>query len=158
MHVIHALFVLGGNFRIIQEPDSDEDPTTDSSPASQHANQVTKVNGTHTTVVPVYSSVDDDQPSERNSRRKRNHSLTTTNFHFPHYSSHSSSRLSNSSSDDDTSSDDNSFYSIHKRQKQMENNQSHVERTPSPAQEPKNSELGTPDSGIVSTPGNTTPR
>lgn len=168
----------GANFRIVQTPDSDDEPTPDSSPVLQNIQTpITKVNGTHaTTTAPAYSSgVDDDQPSERNSRRKRNHSLTTANYHFTNYSSHSSSRLSNSSSsdDDDTSSDDSSlpFFSNHlsktKRPKQNNNNEnadtSHasilrMERTPSGSRDPKDCELATPDSGIGSTPGSSTSR
>lgn len=163
-------FELGANFRIVQTPDSDDEPTPDSSPASQNVQApAIKVNGVHSTnTAPAYSSgVDDDQPSERNSRRKRNHSLTTTNYHFTNYSSHSSSRLSNSSSDDgDTSSDDSSLpFSSNqrsKRPKQQENNETtallRLERTPSRSRDPKDCELTTPDSGIGSTPGSSTSR
>lgn len=147
-------------------PDSDDEPTPDSSPILQNVSQspATKVNGIHSTnPAPAYSSgVDDDQPSERNSRRKRHHSLTTTNYHFTNYSSHSSSRLSNSSSDD-ASSDDSSipFYSNHlnKRSKQTtDNNKSSPgsqcdEHTPSRSRDAKDCEVATPDSGIGSTPG-----
>lgn len=166
-------YCVGANFRIVQTPDSDDEPTPDSSPISQNVQApATKVNGVHhtTSTAPAYSSgVDDDQPSERNSRRKRNHSLTTTNYHFTNYSSHSSSRLSNSSSDgDDTSSDDSSlpFFSNHlsKRPKQAENNEAsstasllRLERT-TRSRDPKDCELTTPDSGIGSTPGSSTPR
>lgn len=164
----------GANFRIVQTLDSDDEPTSDSSPVSQNVGQqpATKVNGVHSTnTAPAYSSgVDDDQPSERNSRRKRHHSLTTTSYHFTNYSSHSSSRLSNSSSDDDdTSSDDSSrLFSNHltKRSKQTtENNEtaSHssllrVERTPSRSRDQKDFDVATPDSGIGSTPGSSTSR
>lgn len=163
----------GANFRIAQTPDSDDEPTPDSSPVSQNVSQApaTKVNGVHSTnTAPAYSSgVDDDQPSERSSRRKRHHSLTTPNYHFTNYSSHSSSRLSNSSSDDDdTSSDDSSkLFSNHltKRSKQTDNNEtaSHpailrTERTPSRSRDQKDFEVATPDSGIGSTPGSSTSR
>lgn len=162
--------ILGANFRIVQTPDSDDEPTPDSSPVSQVNSQApaAKANGVHTvTTAPAYSSgVDDDQPSERNSRRKRNHSLTTANYHFTNYSSHSSSRLSNSSSsdDDDTSSDDSSlpFFSNHLSKRPKPNNENNeashapilrVERTPSRSRDPKDCEVATPDSGIGSTPG-----
>lgn len=125
---------LGSLFRVIQTPDSDDDPTPGNSPVAQnvaHPSTVpTKMNGTN---APAYSSgvdVDDDQPNEvRHSRRKRNHSLTTSNYHYTNYSSHSSSRLSNSSSsdDDDTSSNDSSipFFTNHlnKRPKRNGNNE-----------------------------------
>lgn len=105
--IIHLL--TGQLFRIVQAPDSDDEPTPENSPASHSVNLSvpTKLNGTSSTkLAPAYSSVDDDQPNEvRHSRRKRNHSLTN-NYHFTIYSSHSSSRHSNSSSSDDTSSND----------------------------------------------------
>lgn len=164
--------VTGANFRIIQAPDSDDEPTPDSSPQTPQA-PPTKLNGVHLKNTGYSSGVDDDQPSERNSRRKRNHSLTTTNYHFTHYSSHSSSRLSNSSSDgDDTSSDDDSslpFFSNHlnnkkKRLKQNESNEAsqapslRFERTPTRSRDPNDCELATPDSGIGSTPGSSMSR
>lgn len=167
-----SIFLTGTNFRIVQAPDSDDEPTPDSSPQSVQVS-ATKVNGAHSKSTAYSSGVDDDQPSERNSRRKRNHSLTTTNYHFTRYSSHSSSRLSNSSSDDDdTSSDDDSslpFFSNHlgnkkKRLKRNENNETsqtpllRFERTPTRSRDPKDCELGTPDSGIGSTPGSSMSR
>lgn len=166
-HFVCVHHVVGANFRIVQTPDSDDEPTPDSSPIIQpNVGPVPaiKVNGVHTaSTAPAYSSgVDDDQPNERNSRRKRNHSLTTTNYHFTNYSSHSSSRLSNSSSDDDDiSSDDSSlpFFSsnhLSKRQKQTaDNDVSHpsmLRCTPSRARDPKDCELPTPDTGM---PGST---
>lgn len=170
VHLYQCLFAFwsGANFRIVQTPDSDDEPTPDSSPVSQSVSQApaTKVNGVHSTNTAPYSSgVDDDQPSERNSRRKRHHSLTTTNYHFTNYSSHSSS-----DDDDDTSSDDSSipFFSNHlnKRTKQMENNESttsqtsllRLERTPSRSRDQKDYEITTPDSGIGTTPGSSTSR
>lgn len=103
--------LLGALFRIVQAPDSDDEPSPENSPALHNVNHSVpiKLNGTNSTnLAQAYSSgVDDDQPNEiRHSRRKRNHSLTTNNYHFTNYSSHSSSRLSNSSSSDDTSSND----------------------------------------------------
>lgn len=169
-------FFSGANFRIVQAPDSDDEPTPDSSPILQInvlAQQTVKLNGVHTTnTAPAYSSgVDDDQPNERNSRRKRNHSITTTNYHFPNYSSPSSSRFSNTSTDDDDiSSDDSSlpFFKsnyLNKRPKQVDNNEvshtsssvSNLERTPNRPRDPKDCEHATPDSGI-GTPSSSTSR
>lgn len=100
----------GSLYRVIQVPDSDDEPTPSNSPTTQRPvdgnAEPPKLNGSNGST--IYSSgVDDNQPNEvRHSRRKRNHSLTKINYHYRNYSSHSSSRRSNSSSSDDKDNDD----------------------------------------------------